>query len=120
MAQRLPPALEQELQRFEALRREHDTYQMMLQTLQNELSELKETLEELGKQPDSTVTFKTIGQIMFRTEKAKLTEEIQDREKSIEMRLGTLSKKREAVEAKLKELQAKIQIELGKANPRLQ
>ncbi len=120
MSQKLPPALEQEIQRFDTLRREYESLQVMTQTMQSELAELRTTLEELQKQPDSTVTYKTVGQIMFRVEKAKIVEELVDRQKTLEMRIASISKRIETSAEKLKELQAKIQLELGKANLRLQ
>ncbi len=120
MSQRIPPALEQELQRFDNLRREYESLQVMSQTMQSELAEIKATLEELQKQPDSTVTYKTIGQVMFRVDKAKLVEEIIDRQKTLEMRIASIAKRVETSAEKLKELQAKIQVELGKSNLRLQ
>ena len=52
MAQTIPPALEQELQKFDTMRRNLETLQTMAQTMQSELSETKATLEELKKQPE--------------------------------------------------------------------
>ncbi|MEM2142331.1 MAG: prefoldin subunit [Candidatus Thorarchaeota archaeon] len=120
MAQKLPPALEQELERYEGLRRENETLQLTIQALQSELSELSMTLEQLRKQPDDTVTYKIVGSVMFRVPKPKLVEELEDREKTLQMRVSSYSRKLESSSQKLKELQEKIQIELGKHNLRLQ
>ncbi len=119
MAQSIPPALEQELQKFDTMRRNHETLQMMNQTIQQDLSEIKATLEELTKQPDDVVTYKSVGQVMFRVEKPALTDELEDRKKTLEMRLASTKKQIETLTEKLQELQNKLQVELSKHNLRL-
>jgi prefoldin beta subunit len=120
LAQTIPPALEQELQKFDTMRRNHETLTAMSQTLQAELTEVKGTLEELKKQPDDTVTYKAVGQVMFKVEKPAVVEELEDREKTIEMRLASTTKQTEKLAEQLKELQTKIELELSKRNLRLQ
>ncbi len=120
MAQALPPSLEQELQKFENLRRTHESLQMMIQTMQQNLNEVRATLEELRKQPDDVVTYKTVGQVMFRVDKVQIVEELEDREKTLEISLASKKKQLDTLTEKLKEQQSKIQIELSKHNIRVQ
>jgi prefoldin beta subunit len=120
MAQNIPPALEQELKKLDVMRRNFDTLQMMTQSLQQDFGEVKATLEELRKQPDDIVTYKTVGAVMFKVDKPGLVEELDDRQKTLEMQLASTTKKAQDLSEKLKELQNKIQIELGKLNMRLQ
>ncbi|MHA1959077.1 MAG: prefoldin subunit beta [Candidatus Thorarchaeota archaeon] len=120
MAQTLPPALEQELQKFDTMRRNLETLQMLVQSMQQEISETNATLDELRKQPDDVVTYKGVGQVMFRADKPKLVEELDDRAKTLEMGLASRKKQLESLSEKLKELQSKIQIELSKHNLQLQ
>ena len=120
MAQTIPPALEQELQKFDTMRRNYESMQAVIQTMQSELNETKATLEELKKQPDDVVTYKTVGQVMFRIEKSKIVDELTDREKTLEMRIASTTRQMQTMAEKLKELQDKLQIELSKHNLRLQ
>ncbi|MHA2084265.1 MAG: hypothetical protein ACXABD_10955 [Candidatus Thorarchaeota archaeon] len=60
MAQRIPPALEEEIRKLDNMQRQYQSFQVMAQTLQNELNEVKATLEELRKESDDTVTYKTV------------------------------------------------------------
>ncbi len=120
MAQTIPPALEQELQKFDTMRRNLETLQSMAQTMQSELSETKATLEELKGQPEDTLTYKAVGQIMFKVEKPKLVDDLQDREKTLDMRLASTKKQIQTLTEKLTELQNKIQVELSKQNLKLQ
>ena len=120
MAQTLPPALEQELQKFDTMRRNHETLSVMVQTMQSEITEVNATLDELRKQPDDVITYRTVGQVMFRVDKLKTIEELEDRHKTLEMRLASTNKQLQTLTEKLKELQSKIEIELSKRNLRLQ
>jgi prefoldin beta subunit len=120
MAQNIPPALEQELQKFDTMRRNHETLTAMSQTLQAELTEVKGTLEELKKHPDDTVTYKAVGQVMFKVEKPAVVEELEDREKTIEMRLASTTKQTGKLADQLKELQTKLELDLSKRNLRIQ
>ncbi len=119
MAQTLPPALEAELQKFDTMRRNFEAYQTRLQTLQQELGEVKATLEELKKQPDEVTTYKSVGQVMFKVEKPKLVEDLADRETTLEMRSKSTQAQLQSMSEKLKELQEKLQGELTKQGLRL-
>jgi len=120
MAQSLPPALQNELKNFETLRQSHENLTVLKQTLQSELNEVKATLEELRKQPDDVVTYRTVGQVMFKIDKVKLVEELDDREKTLEMKLSSTSTQIEKLSKKLSDLQAKIELELSKRELKLQ
>ena len=120
MAQAIPPALEQELQKFDTMRKNLETLQSMAQTMQSELVETKATLDQLREQPDDTPTYKAVGQVMFKVEKPKLVEDLEDREKTLDMRLASTKKQIETLSEKLTELQNKLQVELSKHNLRLQ
>ena len=120
MAQNVPPALEQEIQKFDTMRKNYETLSAIVQNSQVELSEINATLEELKKQPDDVVTYKTVGQVMFKVEKSALVEDLDDKRQRIELRLASNKKQLETLTGKLQELQNKIQIELSKQNLRLQ
>jgi len=120
MAQSIPPALEAELQKFDTMRRNHETLTTMSQALQNEMTEVRGTLEELKKQPDDTVTYKAVGQVMFKVDKPQLSADLEDKQKTLEMRIASTKKQLDSLTEKLQELQNKIQMELSKQNLRLQ
>ncbi len=120
MAQNIPPALEAELQKFDTMRRNHETLAAMTQGLQTEMSEVTGTLQELKKQADDTVTYKAVGQVMFKVDKPTIEADLDDRQKTLEMRLASTKKQLDGLTEKLQELQTKIQLDLSKQNLRLQ
>ncbi|TFG09652.1 hypothetical protein EU538_04380 [Candidatus Thorarchaeota archaeon] len=120
MAQQIPPGLEEKIKRYENLRRKHEALQVMVQRLQSELNELEATLEELAKQPDDAVTYKTVGQVMFRVDKKKLVEEMNGRKGTVKESVDNYGSRLESTTEQLQELQSNIQIELGAQNLKVQ
>jgi chaperonin cofactor prefoldin len=57
---------------------------------------------------------------MFKVEKTALSADLDDRQKTLEMRLASTKKQVDSLTEKLQELQTKIQMELSKQNLRLQ
>ncbi|MGQ4911233.1 MAG: prefoldin subunit [Candidatus Thorarchaeota archaeon] len=120
MAQTIPPALEAELKKYDNLRRMHESESALLQAVQTEMLDVKATLDELRKQPDDAVTYKAVGQVMFKVEKTALVEELEERERTLEIRKNKAEKSIKALTDQLNELQKTIQLELSKRNLRLQ
>ena len=120
MAQNIPPALEAEIQKYDTLRRRHESDSVMLQAINTDLLDVKATLEELKKQSDDAVTYKAVGQVMFRVEKPALVGELDDKQRTLELRKKKVEKSIQELSQELTELQSKIQLELSKRNLRLQ
>ncbi len=120
MAQNIPPELEQDLRKFENLRRQQEAFTNMVETYQERVKQLNETLENLTKQPDDTVTYKAVGQVMFRVEKPAMVDELDAEVKGLEKSVVQAEKKLETLNPELEELQKTIQLELSKRNLRIQ
>ena len=112
--------MEKDLRKYENLRRQQEAFTNMVETYKERVTQLNETLENLSKQPDDTVTYKAVGQVMFKVDKPALSTDLDDRQKTLEMRLASTKKQVESLTEKLTELQNKIQMELSKQNLRLQ
>ncbi len=72
------------------------------QAFQMELSETKEALVELEKSKDEV--FKVIGQIMLRTDKSKIKEEISSKIKIFELRINELEKQESALTSRIEKI----------------
>ncbi len=72
------------------------------QAFQMELSETKEALSELEKSKDDV--FKIIGQIMLRTDKSKVKEEILSKIKIFELRINELEKQEASLTLRIEKI----------------
>ena len=109
---KLPPQVQERLLRFQQLQQTLQTVSTQKQQLEFELTEVDQALDELNKVRDDTVIYKSIGSLMVRTEKGKMTEELLERKELLNMRINILGKQEERLRTQLKELQEKLQRDL--------
>lgn len=76
------------------------------QAFQIELSELKEALKELENSKDEV--FKIIGQLMIKSEKSKIKEEILNKIKILELRVKTLEKQENSFSERMEKVREEI------------
>ncbi|MFW9786302.1 MAG: prefoldin subunit [Candidatus Thorarchaeota archaeon] len=120
MAQNIPPELEKDLRKFDNLRRQEEGFSNLVRTYKEQVEQLKETLSELASQPDDVVTYKTVGQVMFRVEKPTLIDELENRVRELDSSIKKAETKLKSLTPELAELQKTIQLELAKRNLTLQ
>lgn len=72
------------------------------QAFQMELSETKEALSELEKSKDDV--FKVIGQIMVKTDKKKIKDEILSKIKIFELRINELEKQEASLTSRIEKI----------------
>ena len=76
------------------------------QAFQMELSESKSALNEIQNSNDEV--FKIVGQLMIRTDKKKITEELENKEKLLDLRLKSLDKQESSLLERLEKLRDEI------------
>ncbi len=115
---RLPPAVQERLLRLQQLQETLRTVLAQKQQLDVELLEIDRALSELEKAPDEAVIYKSIGSLLIRTDKAKVTSELNERKELASMRISVLTKQEERLRSQIKELQEKLQRDLRPLSPR--
>jgi len=115
---RLPPAVQERLLRLQQLQETLRTVLAQKQQLDIELLEINRALSELEKTPDEAVIYKSIGSLLIKTDKAKVTNELNERKELANMRISVLTKQEERLRSQIKELQEKLQKDLRPFSPR--
>ena len=100
---------ENKLQEMQILEQSLQNLLMQKQAFQMELAETQSALKEIEKSGDEV--FKVIGQLMIKTEKATIKDELVNKEKILSLRMKTLEKQENVLSQKLEELRKQI---LGK------
>jgi len=100
------PNTENKIQEMQILEQNLQNILVQKQTFQIELSETQSALKELEKSKDEV--YKIIGQLMLKTEKNRIKEELTNKEKFIEMRLKSIEKQEEKFSDKLEEIREDI------------
>jgi len=109
---KLPPQVQERLLRLQQLQQTLQAVLTQKQQLELELTETEQALSELGKMDDSAVVYKSIGSLLVKAEKAKVTTELSERKDLLNMRVGVLGKQEERLRTQVKDLQTKLQRDL--------
>ena len=110
---RLPPQVQQRLLRLQQLQQTLLDIVVRKQQLELELSEVEQALKELNALSDDAPVYKSVGALLVRADRSKLIEELNERKEILNMRVSVLGKQEERIRSQMKELQEKLQKELG-------
>jgi len=113
----LPPQVQQRLLRLQQLQQTLQGVLTQKQQLELELNEGEQALSELEKLTDAAVIYKSIGSLLVKSEKTKVTTELNERKELLNMRINVLGKQEERLRTQVKDLQEKLQRDLRPISP---
>jgi prefoldin beta subunit len=108
----LPPQIQQRLLRLQQLQQNLQGVMAQKQQLTIQLTETENATKELEKLTDDAVVYKSIGALLVKAEKAKVSADLADRKELVKMRVDVLAKQEERLRTQVKELQEKLQQDL--------
>ena len=97
---------ESKMQELQLLEQSLQNTLMQKQAFQMELSETQAALGELKNSGDEV--FKIIGQLMIKSEKSKITSDLENKEKILNLRISTLEKQENSLTEKFEGLRKEI------------
>jgi len=110
---KLPAPVQERLLRLQQLQQTLQSVLTQKQQLELELTETEQALAELAKMDDSAIIYKSIGSLLVKAEKPKVTTELTERKELLGTRIGVLGKQEERIRAQAKDLQARLQKDLS-------
>jgi prefoldin beta subunit len=114
---KLPPQVQERLLRLQQLQQTLQSVLGQKQQVDLELVEIEQALSELQKLADDATIYKGVGSLMVKSEKTKVTAELNERKELLNTRATVLGKQEERIRAQLKDLQAKLQQDLNPVSP---
>ena len=114
---RLPPQVQERLLRLQQLQQTLQSVMSQKQQVDAEQNETEQTLTELQKTADDAVIYKSIGSLLVKAEKAKVTEELAERKELLTTRTTILARQEERLRSQVKEVQTKLQEDLNPVSP---
>ena len=109
---KLPPQIQQRLLRLQQLQQTLQGVMAQKQQLEMQLSEVENAESELEKMKETAVIYKSIGALLVKSEKGKVTAELTERKELLKMRVDVLGKQEERLRTQVKDLQEKLQQDL--------
>ena len=110
---RLPPQVQERLLRYQQLQQSLQSVLVQKQQVELELTEIEQALTELKNMADDVVLYKSIGSLLVKSEKDKTVAGLAERNELLSTRTTVLGKHEERLRGQLKDLQTKIQQDLG-------
>lgn len=114
---KLPPHVQQRLLRLQQLQQTLQTVLTQKQQLELELTEVEQALGELEKLTDEAVVYKSIGSLLVKSERTKVTADLNERKDLLKTRVDVLGKQEERLRSQVKDLQTKLQQDLRPLSP---
>jgi len=110
---KLPPNVQERLLRLQQLQQTLQSILGQKQQVEMEKNELEQTLSELTKTADDAVIYKAIGSLLVKSEKSKVTEDLNERKSLLETRSTVIARQEERIRSQVKEAQTKLQEDLS-------
>jgi len=114
---RLPPQIQERLLRLQQVQQTLQSVVTQKQQLELELTETEQALSELEKLDDNAIIYKSIGSLLVKAEKSKVTTELTERKELLSTRVSVLGKQEERLRIQAKDLQSRLQKELSPVSP---
>ncbi len=83
------------------------------QQVDMEKNEVDQTIAELQKTADDATIYKAIGSLLVKSEKTKVSEDLNERKSLLETRSTVITRQEERIKAQVKEAQTKLQEDLS-------
>ena len=105
---KISPEAQQTLIELQTFQQQMQTVILQKESLSIQNMEIEKALEELEKTEHDEV-FKTVGPVLIKSTRKALTEELKEKQETIDVRLKSLQKQEDRIKEKLKESQEKFQ-----------
>jgi len=109
---KLPPQIQQRLLRLQQLQQTLQGVMAQKQQLTLQLTEVEQAASELEKMNETAVIYKSIGALLVKSKKDKVTTELTERKELLKMRVDVLGKQETRLRTQAKDLQEKLQQDL--------
>jgi len=114
---KLPPPVQERLLRLQQLQQTLQSVVAQKQQLELELSETEQALSELEKLDETAIIYKSIGSLLVKAEKAKVSIDLTERKELLNTRITVLGKQEERLRVQAKDLQTRLQKDLSPVSP---
>jgi prefoldin beta subunit len=118
MSDELPPQIQNQLAQLQQLQQQAQAVMAQKTQIEGLIRETDAALKELEKSTDDAIIYKIVGELLFRAEKPKLTEDLKERKDMMDIRLKTMAKQEERIQGRFTQLQEQLKQSLGQMPPK--
>ena len=113
MTAELPPQIQNQIAQLQQVKQQIQALAMQKSQVEAMQKESKMALEELEKLEDDAVVYRTVGELVIKTERGESITKLKDREETLSLRLQSITRQEERLTTRFKQLQEQIQQAMG-------
>ncbi len=117
MSGELPPQVQNQIAQLQQLQQQAQALLSQKSQIEMILRETESAVKELEASDEGAVIYKSVGEVLFKADRAKLIEEFKDKKDVLDLRLKTLAKQEERIQKRFAQLQEQLQQSLGQKVP---
>lgn len=102
----LSPEINEKLHEMQHIEQNLHAFSAQKQSLQVELNEIENALSEITKTKEEV--YKILGGIMLRADKTKLTAELNEKKRSVSLRISSIEKQENIIEEKASRIKKEV------------
>ena len=110
----LPPQIQNQLAQLQQIQQQAQAIMQQKNQVEMVLRETDRAFEELKKTEDDAVVYKAAGELLVKANKEEVLKELEEKKDSLEVRLKSLARQEERIQAKFTQLQDQLKAALGK------
>jgi prefoldin beta subunit len=115
MAESIPPQVQNQLVRFQEMQEQYKAILVRKQQFEIDSKEVDRALQESKVLAEDATIYKSVGVLLFKTDKAKIVTELTDKKEELDLRLKTVEKQEQRLKAALEELRRTIMSQVSGA-----
>ncbi len=108
MMSSLPPSLQADLEKLQALQDQLNSVRIRKQQFEGELKEVERAISEIEKVPADGKVYKVVGTFLVLVTKDQALQELKDRKELLELHIKTLSRQESMLMKQIEDLRTQI------------
>jgi len=117
MSTELPPQVQNQIAQLQQLQQQAQTLLSQKSQIEMIIRETESAVKELEASDEGAVIYKSVGEVLFKADRAKLIEELKDKKDVLDLRLKTLEKQEDRIQKRFGQLQDQLKVSLGQKLP---
>ena len=117
MSGELPPQVQNQIAQLQQLQQQAQALLSQKSQIEMILRETESAVKELEASDEGAVIYKSVGEVLFKADRAKLIEELKDKKDVLDLRLKTLEKQEDRIQKRFGQLQDQLKASMGQKVP---
>ena len=114
MSSELSPQVQNQIAQIQQVQQQAQALAMQKSQTDVMIKETEMAIEELDKSPEDAVVYKSVGELMIKSDKASLLASLKERQETFSLRVQSIERQEERLNSRFKQLQEQLQSMLGK------